>query len=74
MLNINDYIDKSNKTENAVKESNKELFKNIPEDSIFIDTGFRGAKFPNSGLWSPCICAQPLLWCVPMERKASVKE
>ena len=74
MKKLSEFIDKNNTSKNEIKESNKELFKNIPDNSIFIDTGFRGANFPNSGLWSPCICAQPLLWCVPMKRKASVKE
>jgi len=59
---------------NEKKESNKQLFMNIPSDSVFIDTGFRGATFPNSNKWSPCITAQPNMWCVPMERKASVRE
>ena len=74
MLNINDFIDKSNKSKNEMKESNIQLFNNIPEDSVFIDTGFRTAKFPNSNKWCPCITAQPNMWCVPMKRKASVKE
>ena len=74
MLNINEYVDKSNKSKNEIKESNNLLFKNIPKDSVFIDTGFRGAKFPNSNKWCPCITAQPNMWCVPMKRKASVKE
>ena len=74
MLNINDFIDKSNKSKNEIKESNIQLFNNIPEDSVFIDTGFRTAKFPNSNKWSPTVMAQPNLWCVPMKRKASVKE
>ena len=42
--------------------------------TVFIDTGFRNANFPNSDKWAPCITAQPNMWCVPMERKASVKE
>ena len=74
LQNINNFIDKSNKSKNEIKESNKELFKNIPKESVFIDTGFRGAKFPNSDKWCPCITAQPNMWCVPMKRKASVKE
>ena len=74
MKNINDFVDKSNKSKNEKKESNIELFKNIPEDTlVFIDTGFRTATFPNSNKWCPCITAQPNMWCVPMERKASVK-
>ena len=74
LQNINNFIDKSNNSKNEIKESNKELFKNIPKEAVFIDTGFRGAKFPNSDKWCPCITAQPNMWCVPMKRKASVKE
>ena len=74
MKNINDFVDKSNKSKNEIKESNVELFKNVPNDSVFIDTGFRSATFPNSNKWAPCITAQPNMWCVPMCRKASVKE
>ena len=74
LQNINNFINKYNKYKNEIKESNKELFKNIPKESVFIDTGFRGAKFPNSDKWCPCITAQPNMWCVPMKRKASVKE
>ena len=59
MLNINDFVDK---------------FNNVPDAAVFIDTGFRNANFPNSDKWAPCITAQPNMWCVPMERKASVKE
>ena len=74
MLNINNFVDKSNIEKNEKKESNKKLFNNVPNDAVFIDTGFRNATFPNSCNWSPCITAQPNMWCVPMERKASVKE
>jgi len=74
MLDINSFIDRNNTTKDEKKESNKELFNNVPNDSVFIDTGFRGANFPNSNKWSPCITAQPNMWCIPMERKASVKE
>ena len=74
MKNIREFIDKKNTKRDPIKESNKELFKNIPNDSVFIDIGFRKAKFPNSNRWAPCITAQPNMWCVPMKRKASVKE
>ena len=57
-----------------IKECNIELFNNIPKDSVFIDIGFRKAKFPKSNKWAPCITAQPNMWCVPMNRKASVDE
>ena len=74
MKNILDFVDRKNTSKNEIKESNKELFKNIPKNSVFIDTGFRKASYPNSWRWTPCITAQPNMWCVPMKRKASVKE
>ena len=74
MQELTKFIDKGNKTKNPIKESNYELFQNIPKDSIFIDVGFRKCSFPNSNKWAPCITAQPNMWCVPMQRKASVKE
>jgi len=74
MKPLKSFIDESNKNKNPIKKANEQLFKNIPKDSLFIDTGFRNCRFPNSGRWAPCITAQPNMWCVPMQRKASVKE
>jgi len=74
MKELNSFIDTKDISRNPIKELNKELFNNIPTDSIFIDVGFRKCKFPNSGKWAPCITAQPNMWCVPMKRKANVKE
>lgn len=74
MKKINNYIDTENNDKIPIKESNKELFQNIPTDSVFIDIGFRKSKFVNSNKWAPCITAQPNMWCVPKQRKATVKE
>ena len=74
MKPLQSFIDQNNNKKNEIKESNKQLFQNIPKDSIFIDVGFRNSKFKNSGKWAPCITAQPNMWCVPKQRKASVKE
>jgi len=74
MKELTTFIDKDNITKDPIKQSNYELFQNIPNDSIFIDVGFRKCPFPNSNKWAPCITAQPNMWCVPMQRKASVKE
>jgi len=74
MKSLQSFIDTDNTSHNPIKESNKELFRNIPRDSIFIDVGFRNCPFPNSNKWAPCITAQPNMWCVPLQRKASVKE
>lgn len=69
-----DFIDKSDKTTMKIKDNNIELFNNIPDDSVFIDVGFRKSRFVNSNKWAPCITAQPNMWCVPMKRKANIKE
>ena len=74
MHDILSYVDADNNNVDKIKESNIELFKNIPSDSVFIDVGFRKAKYPNSNKWAPCITAQPNMWCVPKNRKASIKE
>lgn len=74
MKKINNYIDTENNDKIPIKESNKELFQNIPTDSVFIDIGFRKSKFVNSNKWAPCITAQPNMWCVPKQRKATVTE
>ena len=74
MHDILSYVDINNNNKDEIKESNIELFKNIPNDSVFIDVGFRKAKYPNSNKWAPCITAQPNMWCVPKNRKASIKE
>ena len=74
MKNINTFIDTNDNSINEIKENNKELFQNIPKDAVFIDVGFRKARFPNSNKWAPCITAQPNMWCVPKQRKANIKE
>ena len=74
MRDINDFIDDTDNTIMKIKECNETLFNNVPSDSVFIDIGFRKAKFPNSNKWAPCITAQPNMWCVPKNRKANIKE
>ena len=74
MKDIHDFIDHTNNTTMEIKQSNKNLFNNIPEDSVFIDIGFRNSNFVNSNKWAPCITAQPNMWCVPKQRKATIKE
>ena len=74
MRDIKEFIDENDNTIMVKKECNYELFNNIPSDSVFIDIGFRKAKFPNSNKWAPCITAQPNMWCVPKKRKANIKE
>ena len=74
MRDIKEFIDTNDNTRMEIKECNKNLFNNIPNDSVFIDIGFRKAKFPNSNKWAPCITAQPNMWCVSKHRKANIKE
>lgn len=74
LKDIKDFVDHTDNTKIEIKESNKILFQNIPSDSVFIDIGFRKAKYPNSNKWAPCITAQPNMWCVQKHRKANVKE
>jgi len=74
MKDIKDFIDDTDNTIMEIKKCNETLFQNIPNDSVFIDIGFRKAKFPNSNKWAPCITAQPNMWCVPKNRKANIKE
>ena len=74
MKNIRNFIDNKNNTIMKIKPSNKDLFNNIPKDSVFIDIGFRNSNFVNSNRWAPCITAQPNMWCVPKQRKATIKE
>ena len=74
MKSLKKFIDESCNDKMTIKQSNIELFNKIPKDSIFIDIGFRKANFPNSNKWAPCITAQPNMWCVPKQRKATIKE
>jgi len=74
MKQLKTFIDNTSNEKVDIKPSNYELFKRIPKDSIFIDIGFRKASYPNSNKWAPCITAQPNMWCVPKQRKATIKE
>lgn len=74
MKPLKSFIDHNSNKKIDIKPSNYDLFKRIPKDSIFIDIGFRKASYPNSNKWAPCITAQPNMWCVPKQRKATIKE
>lgn len=70
------YVDVRNTDQEPIpdflKRSN--LLKRIPKDSLFIDIGFTQGNFVNSDMECPCITTQGNLWCVPMKRRASIKE
>ena len=74
MTLLKEFIDENDDSKYKILESNKELLSNVPQNSVFIDIGFRKAKFPHSDKWAPCITAQPNMWCVPKQRKANIKE
>tara|TARA_R110001583_G_scaffold73458_1_gene204390 strand:+ start:467 stop:1396 length:930 start_codon:yes stop_codon:yes gene_type:complete len=74
LLNILDFVDTTDNSKDLIKDKNIELFNNIPNDSVFIDIGFRKFNFVNSNKWCSCIMSSPNMWCVPMGRKANVKE
>ena len=74
MKPLSEFIDEKDDSKYKILESNKELLNNVPKNSVFIDVGFRKAKFPKSDRWAPCITAQPNMWCVPKQRKANTKE
>jgi DNA (cytosine-5)-methyltransferase 1 len=53
---------------------NSKMLSTIPNNSIFIDFGFKKCKFLFSNLYSPTINANTRLWCVPKHRYANIKE
>ena len=74
MKSLKSFIDKKAYPKENIKDSNKELFKRVPKDSIFIDIGFTKAKYPNSNKWAPCITAQANMWNFNKQRRATVNE
>ena len=50
------------------------VLRRIPKDAVFIDIGFPNRSFINSNVECPCITTQANVWCVPMQRRANVKE
>lgn len=54
--------------------TNSNLLKRIPENAVFIDIGFTQNNFPNSDRYSPSLTTGGNLWCVPMQRRANIKE
>lgn len=74
MTSLSKYIDKKDNSKSNLPKSAKNMMKRIPEDSLFIDLNFRKHNYPNSNVYSPCLMTQGLLWCVPKNRYANIKE
>lgn len=73
---IREYVDESDDTPQEVPDYVKRsrLLERIPKNAVFIDIGFTQNNFPHSDDYSPTLTASANLWCVPMQRYASVKE
>lgn len=50
------------------------LLNKIPKDSIFIDITFTQNSFKMSNCYTPCLTTGRGLYCVPLQRKATIRE
>lgn len=73
MKNILDFIDRN---DTSKQEPYKTVQKYVNQSkSIFVDLGFIKFVSPTSyQTYSPTIVTNPLLYCVPMKRKANIRE
>lgn len=76
MKSIGSYLDHSDREPQPIPDFMKraQMIDQLPQNSCFVDIGYPHHNFPNSDLFSPCITAQANLWCVPYQRRATVKE
>jgi DNA (cytosine-5)-methyltransferase 1 len=76
MKKISSFIDYSDTDTQEIPPyiNRSNLLKRIPENAVFIDIGFTQNNFPNSDLYSPSVTTGGNLWCVPMQRHATIKE
>ncbi len=75
---LTSYVDRTDRTKNVLNPRvEKELAqRNFPKHSVFINLNFLSisGNYPNSDRYTPCITANATLWCLPLHRKANVKE
>lgn len=76
MKSLESYVDYTDDKKDNVSSFviKKKLFERIPKKSIFIDLSFTNASYPNSDIICPCLTTRDGLWCVPLKRKANIKE
>jgi DNA (cytosine-5)-methyltransferase 1 len=76
MKSLPSYLDHTDREPQPIPEFMKRanMLKHVPQNSCFVDIGFPYHDFPNSDIVCPCITAQANLWCVPYQRRATVKE
>lgn len=71
LKDLNKFVDYSDTSKYETKRMRLE----VPKDSIFVDLNFqRGRKYPNSGIYSPCLNTNSGLWNVKMGRYANCNE
>ena len=74
MKHLKDFVDNSDKNTRIPTKGIIDMYKNIPADSIFINTGFRQSNYTNSGKYSPALTCSGHEWNVLLSRYANIKE
>ena len=76
LLPLSSFIDYSDQEKEPIPPFLKRsgLLSRIPKKAIFIDIGFTQNNFPNSDTYTPTLNTSGNLWCVPLQRHATVKE
>lgn len=74
LLDLNNFIDYTDKNYTIPSPRIQKQLLIIPQNSCFIDLAFSNYNYPNSDKISPCICQNSDIWCVPMSRRANIKE
>lgn len=76
LKNLYDFIDTTDIQKQYIPPhlKNSNFFKQLPKNAIFVNIGFLQNKYISSDKISPCLTTSNQLWCVPLCRKANVKE
>jgi DNA (cytosine-5)-methyltransferase 1 len=74
--NVSDYVDTDSEQEKEIPPYvlRSGLLDRIPKNAVFIDIGFTQNNFPHSDQYTPSLTTGGNLWCVPMQRYATIKE
>ena len=75
-IDIWDIVDFSDTKIEKIPEylKRKKFFEQIPTNSVFVNITFTQNSHKNANKYSPCITTNNGLWCVPMHRRANIKE
>lgn len=76
LKNLYEFIDTTDMQKQSIPRhlTNSSFLKQIPKNAIFVNIGFLQNKYISSDTISPCLTTSNQLWCVPLCRKATVKE